>query len=45
MRTYDSAEAASFLADLLDGYFPYEMRYAFPDGSQYSYLAVCSHWL
>lgn len=32
VRAYADAECAAFIADLLDGYFPYEMRHAFPDG-------------
>jgi len=32
VRTYGSPECAAFLRDLLDGFFPYELKHAFPDG-------------
>ena len=32
LRPYQSAEAVAFLRDLLDGYFPYELKHAFPEG-------------
>ena len=32
LRKYDEGEATSFLRDMLDGYFPYELKHAFPEG-------------
>lgn len=32
LRGYSEPEAVSFLRDLLDGYFPYELKHAFPEG-------------
>ena len=32
LRKYSEPEAIAFLRDLLDGYFPYELKHAFPEG-------------
>ena len=32
LREYGGAAATAFLRDLLDGYFPYELKHAFPEG-------------
>lgn len=32
LRQYEEAGTAAFLRDLLDGYFPYELKHAFPEG-------------
>ena len=32
LRPYETAETAAFLRDLLDGFFPYELKHAFPEG-------------
>ena len=36
LRPYGTPHCASFLKDLLDGFFPYELKYAFPDGVTFS---------
>ncbi|KAG8459274.1 hypothetical protein KFE25_014119 [Diacronema lutheri] len=35
VREYVDVEVGVFLADLLDGYFPYELRHAFPEGTPF----------
>jgi hypothetical protein len=35
VRPYADAEVCAFLSDLCDGYFPYEMRFAFPEGTRF----------
>jgi hypothetical protein len=32
LRAYGAPDCAAFLRDLLDGYFPYELKHAYPDG-------------
>lgn len=32
LRPYGASEAIAFLRDLLDGFFPYELKHAFPEG-------------
>lgn len=32
LRVYDAPDAIAFLRDLLDGFFPYELKHAFPEG-------------
>lgn len=36
LRPYGTPQCTSFLKDLLDGFFPYELKYAFPDGVIFS---------
>lgn len=36
LRPYGTPHCTSFLKDLLDGFFPYELKYAFPDGVAFS---------
>lgn len=36
LRPYGRPQCASFLRDLLDGFFPYELKFAFPDGVAFS---------
>jgi len=35
LRAWEEASTGSFLRDLLDGYFPYELKHAYPDGVQF----------
>jgi hypothetical protein len=32
MRAYGAPDCAAFMRDLLDGFFPYELKHAYPDG-------------
>lgn len=32
LRAYGAPDCAAFMRDLLDGFFPYELKHAFPDG-------------
>ena len=36
LRRYDEPDAQAFLRDLLDGYFPYEFKHAYPEGVLFS---------
>jgi hypothetical protein len=41
LRQYENKEAKAFLRDLLDGYFPYELKHAFPEGVVFT-LSDCT---
>lgn len=32
LRPYSQADCIAFMRDLLDGFFPYELKHAYPEG-------------
>ena len=39
-RPYTEPDARAFMRDLQDGYFPYELKFAFPEGGERSSLPL-----
>eukprot|EP00967_Tisochrysis_lutea_P156132 scaffold314006_cov28-Tisochrysis_lutea.AAC.1 len=44
LRAYGAPDCAAFLRDLLDGYFPYELKHAFPDGVPFGVTDRTDRW-